>query len=162
MSIPKVPCYPNDTPELLRARITNYEEAMADALKTMQGNPDVANMFQAILAAGGEEHLRALRQFEEIMAAVIAFKDRVLTEAAKDQCPTCGGMGTHSPDCLLAAALRIQPHMLEKAETPALAQLMLLRQRIAALALEADTAERSEELQGLLRDFPLPEPALSC
>jgi hypothetical protein len=150
--------YRTDSPAQLIARTTNYEEGMADALKLLENNtaPEVieaCQMLQAIMQASGNDHLAALRGFEESTAAIIAFKNRVLESLCSEGCPLCGGTTTHAPDCLVATALRVHPHTLPQVEPPAIHALSVLRLKLALLVdkLGEDDTLR-DELIGLLKE----------
>lgn len=144
--------YSNDTPAQLLARITNYEEGMADALKLLS-TVDVHEVAQAremlasLLQATGLEHLQALRQFEDSTAAVIAFKDRCLKTLIQDGCPCGTPDGAHTGDCAIGVALRLHPHMLPRVEETAATSLATLRLAVARIASELPPG--SDEAQDL-------------
>lgn len=157
--------YDNDTPAQLIARITNYEEGMADAIKLLAPNPspevvEATQMLQATLQATGNDHLQALRGFEESTAAIIAFKNRVLESLCSEGCPLCGGTTSHAPDCLVATALRVHPHTLPQVEPPAIHTLSVLRLKLALLVdklPEGDTLR--DDLITLVREAMLTQEA---
>ena len=150
--------YDNDTPAQLISRITNYEEGMADAIKLLANNtsPEVVEATQilgAILQATGNDHLAALRGFEESTAAIIAFKNRVLESLCSEGCPLCGGMTTHAPDCLVATALRVHPHTLPQVEPPAIHALSVMRLKLALVIDQLPEGVKTrDELIALLKE----------
>lgn len=155
--------YANDTPAQLLARLTNYEEGMGDAIKELATSEDpvvqgAIQMLVALMRASGQEHLAALRQFEESTAAIIAFKNRVLESLCKAGCPACGYPDGHAPDCLVTAALRVHPHTLPQVKEHVLVSLGLLRDAVAKVvpSLE-DTDPVRQELVDALQASPIPD-----
>ena len=93
----------------LKARCTNYEEGIHDVVEGLKSGSmpleEAVQLLQGLLDAPAEEHLKALRHFEEGVAAIVAFKTRVL-EQIPFPCPLCHGENEHAGHCLLAAAIR--------------------------------------------------------
>ena len=158
--------YRTDSPAQLIARITNYEEGMADVLKLLATNTspeaiEACQMLQALMQASGNDHLQALRGFEESTAAIIAFKNRVLESMCSDGCSLCGGTTTHAPDCLVATALRVHPHTLPQVEPPALYALNVLRLKLALVVDKLDEGDTlRDDIIALLRQSQLPQVAV--
>lgn len=95
----------------LEARCTNYEEGIHDVVEGLKSGSmpleEAVQLLQGLLDAPAEEHLRALRHFEEGVAAVLAFKTHVL-QKIPFPCPLCGGTEEHTGPCLVSAAIRAQ------------------------------------------------------
>jgi hypothetical protein len=142
----------------LTARVTNYEEAIDEAVTLIKaGDPQAAaEMLQAILGADGQAHLRTIRDFEQLIAAVLAFKDRVLTTLTKDGCVICGGvLGTHVENCLVSVAISLQPDMLPQVEATAYETLVTLHTHLTRAAAEMDPEGR-DYLISAMAACPIP------
>lgn len=136
---------PDMTTDELLARFTNYEEAIAEAVTLIKaGDPQAAGeMLQAILGADGAAHLKTIRDFEQLIAAVLSFKDRVIANLTKEGCVICGGaLGTHGENCLVAVAISLQPDMLPQVETSAYETLVTLHAHLTRAAAEMDDEGR--------------------
>ena len=100
----------------LEARCTNYEEGIHDVVEGLKTGSmpleEAVNLLQGLLDAPAEEHLRALRHFEEGVAGILAFKTRVLRQIPFP-CPLCHGETVHTGSCLLSAAIQAQAPFLE-------------------------------------------------
>lgn len=142
----------------LVARLTNYEEATAMAVKDLHGlagTEATVEMLSSLLKSSGEEHLKAIQFFELAMTAVMAFKDRVIAELASPQCPQCGGTdGQHLPSCLVGTALNLKPSQLPAAEARSDLNLVGLHLRLHALLREEGAADLPSRVRKALQDFP--------
>ena len=103
----------DQTPEEMQARLTNYEEGMEEiATALIRGTvtpPDAADMLRGLIGLPGHEHLKALRDHEASVSAMMAFKDWALREVTTTGCPKCAfPEGKHETNCPVATALQVQ------------------------------------------------------
>ena len=152
--------YAADTPAQLLARITNYEEGMHEVVVSLGADEapeakEAVQILSALMCSTGEAHLRALTQFEESTSAIIAFKDRVLESLCKEGCPACGGIGAHTPDCLVGAALRVHPHALPQVLEDPVMTLGTLWCAVARISKKVSDEEIREELVQALSASPI-------
>lgn len=146
------------TPAEREARLTNYEEAIAEAVRLINsGDPQAASeMLQAILGADGAIHLKTIREFEQLIAAVLAFKDRVIVNLTQEGCVICGGaLGTHGENCLAAVAVSLQPEQLPSVEATAYETLVTLHAHLTRAAAEMDQEGR-DYLISAMAACPIP------
>lgn len=142
--------------EALVARITNYEEAMAEVIQNLKGVPEAeasVTLLQTLMDASGQEHLDAIRGFELQVSAVLAFKNHVLSTLSSPVCRVCGAEGgAHSPACLVGSALGAQPTHLPS-PPPTAANFVGLHTRLQGL-LQTGAPISPEDLRQALQQFP--------
>ena len=135
----------NSEDEQKNAIIENLREGIADAITMLEGSltPSASSpaieLLQGILGMDGEEHLKALREHERLVMALLAFRVHALEQALPDTCPKCGQTGRiHDPQCLFGLALTLIPDHMPPIEASAVRRLAACKDQLATWADELD------------------------
>ena len=135
----------------LEALVTNYREAINDAIQALAANADphsVVSNLQEVLGMDGAMHLSLLRKHEAMVVALLAFRAGALDHLLPDTCPYCNTEGReHTPGCYYGMAMKLVPDNMVPIESTAsfkLADLQALIRQWAARDAPPTQAELIE------------------
>jgi len=112
------------------AIIENLREGLSASVEHLRagGQPqDVAANLELLLGIEGEEHLHLLRQHEQLVMALLAYRIHTIESLLPEVCPVCHlGERQHTERCRIGLALTLLPEGMPPIEESAVRRLAVM------------------------------------